>query len=101
MPLYAGLKKRCLREFTKGILLSYFICTFVYTTIGCVGYLTFGEDIPSDLLTAYSQLDGSLIVGYAIMAIKAITSYPAVFFCARYGIELKPDYLILQVLLHK
>ena len=57
------------------------VLNYAYMT-GIFGYLTFGDDITTDVLTSY-EADWMIILAHAITAIKAVTSYPILLFCVR------------------
>ncbi|CAD5116836.1 DgyrCDS5682 [Dimorphilus gyrociliatus] len=86
VPVYACLKKRNLSEFARAIASSLFMSCTIYTIIGAFGFLTFGESVKSDFLLSY-RTDVPVIIAMAIIALKVITTYPAVFYCARLVID--------------
>jgi len=83
VPLFNSMAKRSIMEFFRCIISSSIISVVVYNLVGVFGYLTFGEDVNSDFLTSYSPIDVPIIIGMTMMALKAIMTYPSVFFCAR------------------
>lgn len=83
VALFSELKKQTLGELTRSVSLAYFICVVVYSAVGIFGYLSFGDSVTSDLLVSYDHMDAWIIMGMALMALKSITSYPVVLFCAR------------------
>lgn len=85
VPVYACLKKRNLSEFARAIASSLFMSCTIYTFIGAFGFLTFGQDVKSDFLLSFgNKTDIPVVIGMAIIALKVITTYPAVFYCARF-----------------
>jgi sodium-coupled neutral amino acid transporter 7/8 len=82
VPLYACMKKRQPMEFLKVAVFALTICGVIYSLVGCLVYLTVGKGVPSDLLQAY-PVDIPVIIGTAIMGLKAIVTYPAIMFCSR------------------
>lgn len=50
---------------------------------GICGYLSFGDDVKSDVLQSYDATDASIIVARVAIVIAMLTSYPIVHFCGR------------------
>ena len=73
-------------EFWKAISVAMIISIFVYTLVGVYGYLVAGCNVTSDVLMAFYPPDIFIVIGTAVVALKSVTSYPCVFFCARYDI---------------
>ncbi len=84
VPVYACLKKKNLREFSKAIAVSFILLFFCYQIAGMYGYLTFGIKISDDLLNSYDSSDPSVLVAIIMYLFKTYTSYPLNLFCARY-----------------
>ena len=82
IPVYYTFKGRKVKEFAKSIVTCMVMGMVTYTLTGTFGYLTFGKDVASDLLASY-EVDPAVIVASALMAIKAVMTYPVVFFCFR------------------
>jgi len=87
VPIYACLKEKTLKEFSKSITVSLIIVFTAYTLTATFGYLTFGEQINDDLLKSYDSKDASVVIAVAMYLIKTYTSYPLNLFCARTAIE--------------
>ncbi len=83
VPIYACLKDKNLREFSKSIIVSMIIVFAAYQITATFGYLTFGTDINDDLLKSYDSKDPSVLVAIIMFLIKTYTSYPLNLFCAR------------------
>ena len=82
IPVFYCFKDRKVSEFAKSIVMCMCLGMVLYTLTGTFGYLTFGKYVPSDLLTAY-EVDVPVVIASSLMAIKAIMTYPVVFFCFR------------------
>jgi len=52
--------------------------------LGICGYLTFGDNVKSDVLQSYNAKDVGVIVARVAIVIAMLTSYPIVHFCGRY-----------------
>ena len=87
MPIYACLKEKTLKEFTKSITVSLVIVFLAYTLSATFGYLTFGAAVNDDLLKSYDAKDASVLVAIVMYLVKTYTSYPLNLFCARTAIE--------------
>jgi len=87
VPIYACLRHKNLREFTKSITVSMIIVFAAYQVTATFGYLTFGTRINDDLLKSYDSKDPSVLVAIIMFLIKTYTSYPLNLFCARTAIE--------------
>lgn len=87
VPIYACLRKRTLKEFSKSIAVSILIVFLAYTISATFGYLTFGVDVNDDLLKSYDSRDVSVLIAVVMYLIKTYTSYPLNLFCARTAIE--------------
>ncbi len=87
VPIYACLKNKTLKEFSKSITASLIIVFAAYTLTATFGYLTFGVEINDDLLRSYDAKDASVLVAVIMYLIKTYTSYPLNLFCARTAIE--------------
>ena len=83
IPVYNSLRKRSVKEFSKTVVTAVSLCMVVYTMVGAAGYITYGEDVKTDLLTAYYPPDATVLVAMAMVGIKAIITYPLVFWCFR------------------
>lgn len=88
VPIYACLKHKSLREFTKSIVVSLTIVFLAYTLSATFGYLTFGVEINDDLLKSYDSKDAAVLVAVIMYLVKTYTSYPLNLFCARYYFHL-------------
>ena len=83
MPIYACLKNKSLKEFSKSIIVSIIIVFAAYTISATFGYLTFGVNVNDDLLKSYDARDASVLIAIIMYLIKTYTSYPLNLFCAR------------------
>lgn len=82
IPIYSCMEPRNLRQFSKTISCSMFLCVLTYTGTAAFGYLTFGDGITSDILLSYDP-DASVIIAVILIAVKTYTTYPILLFCGR------------------
>ena len=84
MPLFYSARPPRLLTFSYAVVAAVSGCTVIYTIVGVFGYLTFGNQVSSDMLTNYSTSDPLVLVAMIMLAIKSIMTYPIILFCARY-----------------
>ncbi len=84
VPIYACLKNKNLKEFSKSIIVSILIVFSAYTVSATFGYLTFGNLVNDDLLKSYDSKDISVLIAIIMYLLKTYTSYPLNLFCARF-----------------
>lgn len=75
-----------MKEFSKSIFASIFLCVIAYTGMATFGYLTFGALINNDILLSYEP-DDYIIVAVLLLIIKTYTTYPLLHFCGRAGLD--------------
>ena len=83
VPLYACMKKRSLVNLTKVVVFSILLSLGVYTLVGVLGLLSFGDKVATDMITNYDATDPVVIVAMVAVTIKAIITYPIILFCTR------------------
>jgi len=83
VPIYASFKKRSLKEISKSIFGTSILALTIYNLLGIYGYLTFFGHTKSDILISYRNIDAAVIIAMLAVALKAILTYPIVFYCAR------------------
>lgn len=83
VPIYSSFRKRNTREISKSIIGTSFIALFIYNMVGIYGYATFSGDTKSDLLLSYKYVDAAVVIAMGTVALKAVLTYPLVFYCAR------------------
>ncbi|CAK8695631.1 unnamed protein product [Clavelina lepadiformis] len=83
VPVYASLKKKTSSNWVIVISCAIFLCALSYTLTGICGYLTFGDDVKSDVLQSYDAKDDWVIIARVSIVIAMLTSYPIVHFCGR------------------
>ncbi|CAG2243655.1 SLC38A7_8 [Mytilus edulis] len=82
IPIYSCMENRNLKEFSKTISCAMLLCIVTYTGTAVCGYLTFGENITSDILLSYDP-DIWVIIAVILIAFKTYTTYPILLFCGR------------------
>ena len=82
VPVYSCLQKRTLKEFSKTLTVALTICIGSYSLPAIFGYLTFGSDVQSDILTSYDP-DPEVLVAVVMIAAKIYTTYPILLFVGR------------------
>ncbi|XP_002126346.2 sodium-coupled neutral amino acid transporter 7-like [Ciona intestinalis] len=86
VPVYASLKKKTATNWLIVILSSILLCAVSYCLTGICGYLTFGDDVESDILQNYKATDFFVIAARISIVIAMLTSYPILQFCGRAAI---------------
>ncbi|KAK3086516.1 hypothetical protein FSP39_019509 [Pinctada imbricata] len=82
IPIYSCMARRNIREFSKTVAVAMFLCVLNYTCTAAFGYLTFGDNITSDILLSYEpKLE--VLIAVALIAVKTYTTYPILLFCGR------------------
>ena len=87
IPVYACLKTKSQKEFSKAIIVSFILLFFCYQTTATFGYLTFGTKVSDDLLQSYNSKEPEVLIALIMYLFKTYTSYPLNLFCARTAIE--------------
>ncbi|GBM50023.1 Putative sodium-coupled neutral amino acid transporter 7 [Araneus ventricosus] len=87
VPVYACMKNRNLRDFTKATFLAMGILFFIYCVAGSFGYMTFGSLIAPDIMEQYDATDPVVLVGIGALVIKMITTYPQLVVCGRGALD--------------
>ncbi|KAG8193750.1 hypothetical protein JTE90_005048 [Oedothorax gibbosus] len=87
VPVYACMKHRNLKDFTKATFLAMFILFFIYCFAGSFGYMTFGSLIAPDIMEQYDANDPFVLVGIGALVIKMITTYPQLVLCGRGALD--------------
>ena len=78
------IKKRFLQKLNLFEVQMLWQCDFpVFTFSGICGYLTFGDDVKSDILQSYNAKDMWVVIARVAIIIAMLTSYPIVHFCGR------------------
>lgn len=83
VPVYASMKTRTVRNFTKTTILTLAILFVLYSTAGTFSYLTFGTNVTSDIMMMYDTRQPIVLFGTCALIIKMITTYPSILFCGR------------------
>ena len=83
VPIFSCLRKRTNLEICKALATGLSISLLILSIVGTFGYLGVTDDVTSDLLLSYKQ-DDVVMIGVLLMGLKAISTYPAVFFNSRY-----------------
>ncbi|XP_021003716.1 sodium-coupled neutral amino acid transporter 7 isoform X1 [Parasteatoda tepidariorum] len=87
VPVYACMKERNIRNFTKATFLAMGILFFIYCMAGSFGYVTFGSNIAPDIMEQYNARDPIVLVGIGALVIKMITTYPQLVLCGRGALD--------------
>lgn len=86
IPIYSCMKPRNIRQFSKTVSMAMLVCVIAYTGTAAFGYLTFGDQITSDILLSYDP-DVGVILAVIFIAVKIYTTYPILLFCGRAAFE--------------
>ncbi|CAL1274352.1 unnamed protein product [Larinioides sclopetarius] len=87
VPVYACMKDRNLRDFTKATFLAMGILFFIYCIAGSFGYMTFGSLIAPDIMEQYDATDPVVLIGIGALVVKMITTYPQLVVCGRGALD--------------
>ncbi|XP_054717183.1 sodium-coupled neutral amino acid transporter 7-like isoform X2 [Uloborus diversus] len=87
VPVYACMKDRSLKAFTKSTFLAMGFLFFVYCIAGSFGYSTFGNKIAADIMEQYDARDPIVLIGIGALVIKMITTYPQLVVCGRGALD--------------
>ncbi|GFR07084.1 putative sodium-coupled neutral amino acid transporter 7 [Trichonephila clavata] len=87
VPVYACMKNRNIRDFTKATFLAMAMLFFIYCVAGSFGYMTFGSLIAPDIMEQYDGSDPIVLVGMLALVVKMITTYPQLVVCGRGALD--------------
>lgn len=87
VPVYACMRERTMRAFTKATFLAMGFLFFVYCAAGSFGYITFGSLIAPDIMEQYDAKDPIVLIGIGALVIKMITTYPQLVVCGRGALD--------------
>mmetsp|Transcript_8232 Transcript_8232/g.34558 ORF Transcript_8232/g.34558 Transcript_8232/m.34558 type:complete len:476 (+) Transcript_8232:36-1463(+) len=68
LPLYAEMQGKTTRRMLTAIIVAFVLISIVYVWVGVIGYMTFGEATPDNIILAYPVTNGLAMVtrlGYA------------------------------------
>ena len=80
---YSELKEASVPRFTKVVSCSFGITVILYSAIGIVGFLTFGENCDSFILNNYSPRDSLATLARLAIGLCSLVSYPLNFLGVR------------------
>ncbi|EFX88038.1 hypothetical protein DAPPUDRAFT_305508 [Daphnia pulex] len=83
VPIYSCMKERTVKRFSVCMSSAIFICFIAYTVAATFGYLTFGSNVPSDILQAYDASQPHVLIAIVALAAKSCATYPILAFCGR------------------
>ena len=90
VPIYASMKDRSPSAWMTGfsqdsrpksdivilvVGVGLLLCCVVYTLTGTFGYMTFGDEVSSDILKSYPANDPLVIAARVLMAVAMVTRY--------------------------
>jgi len=87
VPVYASMRTRNVRNFTKSTILTLTILFVLYSMAGTFAYLTFGLKVSSNIMMMYDTRQPIVLIGACALAIKMITTYPSILFCGRNALD--------------
>lgn len=87
VPVYASMKQRNVRSFTKTTLLSLAILFVLYSAAGSSAYHTFGRHVTPDIMQLYDAKQPIVMFGTFALAVKMISTYPPMVFCGRGALD--------------
>uniref|UniRef100_A0A3Q2PCP5 Solute carrier family 38 member 8 n=1 Tax=Fundulus heteroclitus TaxID=8078 RepID=A0A3Q2PCP5_FUNHE len=83
IAIYSSMENQRLPHWVVISVLSMFFCLLVYTLTGVYGFLTFGQDVASDILMSYPGNDVVMIISRLLFGISIITIYPIILLLGR------------------
>ncbi|KFM77388.1 putative sodium-coupled neutral amino acid transporter 7, partial [Stegodyphus mimosarum] len=87
VPVYACMKNRNIRDFSKATFLAMAILFVIYCMAGSFGYITFGSKIAPDIMEQYDARDPVVLIGIGALVVKMITTYPQLVLCGRGALD--------------
>lgn len=87
VPVYACMKERNIKAFTKATFLAMGFLFVIYCVAGSFGYSTFGNLISPDIMEQYDARDPFVLIGIGALVIKMITTYPQLVVCGRGALD--------------
>ncbi|MED6277781.1 hypothetical protein CHARACLAT_017009 [Characodon lateralis] len=83
IAIYSSMENQKLLHWVVISVLSMFFCLLIYTLTGVYGFLTFGQDVASDILMSYPGNDVVMIISRLLFGISIITIYPIILLLGR------------------
>ena len=83
IPIYSCMKERNVKNFSVCVVVGIVTCFMAYTGAGTFGYLTFGSNLPSDILQGYDARKPYVLIAIIALAAKSCATYPILAFCGR------------------
>ncbi|GBO02251.1 Putative sodium-coupled neutral amino acid transporter 7 [Araneus ventricosus] len=87
VPVYACMRNRSLRNFSKSCCLTMFFLFMIYSIIGCFGYLTFGAMVSPNVMKMYDAEDPVVMFGIGALILKMVVTYPVLALCGRGAVD--------------
>jgi sodium-coupled neutral amino acid transporter 7/8 len=87
VPVYASMKHRDVRSFTKTTIMSLIILFVLYSMAGSSAYHTFGRHVTPDIMQLYNAKQPIVMFGTVALAVKMISTYPPMVFCGRGALD--------------
>ncbi|XP_030622534.1 putative sodium-coupled neutral amino acid transporter 8 [Chanos chanos] len=83
IAIYSSMENKKLSHWVFISVVSMFFCLLIYTLTGVFGFLTFGQDVASDILMSYPGNDVVMIIARLLFGISIITIYPIILLLGR------------------
>ncbi|XP_063332598.1 putative sodium-coupled neutral amino acid transporter 8 [Pelmatolapia mariae] len=83
IAIYSSMENQKISHWVVISVLSMLFCLVIYTLTGVYGFLTFGQDVASDILMSYPGNDVVMIVSRLLFGISIITIYPIILLLGR------------------
>ncbi|XP_003442385.1 putative sodium-coupled neutral amino acid transporter 8 [Oreochromis niloticus] len=83
IAIYSSMENQNISHWVVISVLSMLFCLLIYTLTGVYGFLTFGQDVASDILMSYPGNDVVMIVSRLLFGISIITIYPIILLLGR------------------
>uniref|UniRef100_H2VAA1 Solute carrier family 38 member 8 n=1 Tax=Takifugu rubripes TaxID=31033 RepID=H2VAA1_TAKRU len=83
IAIYSSMENQKLSHWVLISVLSMIFCLVIYTLTGVYGFLTFGQEVASDILMSYPGSDVVIIISRLLFGISIITIYPIILLLGR------------------
>ncbi|XP_066504500.1 putative sodium-coupled neutral amino acid transporter 8 [Hoplias malabaricus] len=83
VAIYSSMENKKLTHWVFIAVVSMIFCLLIYTLTGVFGFLTFGQEVASDILMSYPGNDVVMIIARLLFGISIVTIYPIILLLGR------------------
>ncbi|XP_068595062.1 putative sodium-coupled neutral amino acid transporter 8 [Brachionichthys hirsutus] len=83
IAIYSSMENQKLSHWMLISVVSMFFCLLIYTLTGVYGFMTFGQEVDSDILISYPGNDVVMIISRLLFGVSIITLYPILLLLGR------------------